>query len=94
MHVDTEDVLIHFAAVGDTLTSSAWRPGGPRPNAPQISLVDTDYDLGTPAIFANPFANGQGIYRFINVSVPEPTSALLMSLGFLSMLPRRRRNSP
>jgi hypothetical protein len=65
------------------------------PSESQISVTDTGYDLGTPAVFANPLPNGRAIYRFINVSVPEPSSALLTTLGFLGMLlPRNswRRN--
>ncbi len=40
------------------------------PETPTLTVSDPTYTVGTPAIYANPLHNGEGIYRFINVSVP------------------------
>lgn len=89
--VTSRDVLLRFDAIGTTLKTWAWLPGEPMPEQPLLTAEDATYQSGTPAIFANASPGGAAIYRFVNVSVPEPSTMAMSTFGALCVLARKRR---
>ncbi|MCA9188476.1 MAG: PEP-CTERM sorting domain-containing protein [Pirellulaceae bacterium] len=89
--VTTTDVLLRFDAIGTTIKTWAWLPGEPMPEEPTLTAVDATYQSGTPAIYAVAPPGGAAIYRFVNVSVPEPSTMLMAVFGALCVFARGRQ---
>ena len=93
------NVNLQFDVLGETASLKAWPEDLPEPIAPQV-VVDisrirafngnpvTEGTVGA-LIYAGG-AVGTAEYRFFEV-VPEPSSAILLSVGLLGLASRRRR---
>ena len=46
----SEDVVIQLDAFGSTISLSAWRPGDPQPEVPQLSGTDSAFTSGTAGL--------------------------------------------
>ena len=88
-----DDVLLQFDVLGDMLSLTAWRPGQPKP-APQLTAIDSTYSSGEAGIaFASSVLNSSGTFRFAEAYVPEPSAFSLSSLGLMSLIAWRRRQT-
>jgi hypothetical protein len=60
------EVIMELNIVGDQLSGYAWRPGDPKPAAPQVSVTDTVFTSGDAGIaYAEDDDNTTGIYRWV-----------------------------
>ena len=60
------DVLLELNIVGTQLSGYAWRPGDPKPPAPQITATDATFASGHAGIaFDEDDDNTTGVYRFV-----------------------------
>ena len=96
LDVVSQDVRLRFDAIGTTLRTWMWLPGDPMPQEPLLTAEDASYQSGTAAVYANPLPGGEATYRFVNVSVPEPSTTAMAAIGALHVLVwcRVRRGGP
>jgi hypothetical protein len=89
---------MQFDAFGDQLALYVWRADEPFPAEPIVKydgatlLHSGEIALGIAA--GNPSLEHSGSFDFVRVapySIPEPTTALLASAGFLALLFAARR---
>ena len=94
-----EDLLMQFDVFGTELRFYAWRPDGPFPTEPVVSVTDGtimhegDIILG---MSRTPTGAHFGDFRFFQVAtepipIPEPSSAVLIGLGLIGLAACRRR---
>jgi hypothetical protein len=88
-----EDVLLQFDVFGNMMRLWAWRAGEPIPVEPQLVATDEVPAIGEIGVFFDPASEGNepgtGMFRFVHVAdthIPEPSTAVLMCLGFACLL--------
>lgn len=79
--------MLEAGAVGNELSLKAWRVGDPQPVAPQLTITDSTYTIGSFGLAAavSPGMTGQASGTFDDVyftpPVPEPSEWLLFALA-------------
>jgi RNA polymerase sigma factor (sigma-70 family) len=83
------DVVIQFDVIGNELSLFAWRPGEMKPVLPQLQATDNEYTRGiTGLIWDTPALGSTTTIRYFHVAnspIPEPSSVVLGSLGFIAL---------
>ena len=71
-----EDVVLQFDLAGTQLGARAWRPGEPKPDAPQIQIRDSRLPAGGVGITAGdctaPSDSVTSVFRWVEVVAPSP----------------------
>ena len=95
-----EDWIMEAGAVGDVLSLKMWREGDPEPDLPQFNFRDSANSTGQFGVWSFIGSNWQepaqanAFFDDIYFTpIPEPSSALLIGLGFLGLAVGRRRLS-
>jgi hypothetical protein len=93
----SQDVLLQFDAIGNTLSLWAWRLGEPMPTQPQVVAFDITYaqgQVGLVSAAVSAAASDATTFRFVQVAdahLPEPSAFMLVSLAGCGLLYGRRR---
>ena len=92
-----QDVMMQIDVIDDTVSFWAWGdPDAEKPEDPVWSFRDTAISDGFVTVNFGSSLDGDvsGFLRFVQVdtvSIPEPSSALLLSVGMFAMIRAGRR---
>lgn len=81
-----QDVMLQFDVIGNELTLYAWAAGDEKPTEPILSVSDDTYTSGVPGLLIDGAALHSVAFRFVEVAIPEPSTAVLASVFILIML--------
>jgi hypothetical protein len=84
------DVILQLDTIGNRISLWAWHAGDPKPNQPQLAVFDDTLTFGSVVIGIGTDARiGAGGFSRVAFrhfeAIPEPTSVILGSLGFLTL---------
>jgi len=92
--VRTEDAVLQLDVIGNELKLWGWKAGDPMPDQPQVSATDNNYSGGAIRIVNDNHNLNVATFRYVQVatqSIPEPSTAILSCLGFVSLIAWRRK---
>ena len=90
------DLSLQFDAMDDKLELWVWQ-GDTMPSEPQLTWTFTNYETGIVGLFVSQNDSQEplsGSFRFVhlaNAHIPEPSTAVLLCLGLVSLLAWRRK---
>jgi hypothetical protein len=84
------DVILQFDTIGNRISLWAWHAGDAKPNQPQLVAFDNTLTFGSLVVGIGTDARiGAGGFSRVAFrhfeAVPEPSTAALGSLGFLTL---------
>lgn len=96
LNPDIEDIVLQLDIIGDDLSLYAWRAGEAMPAEPSLTRnIRGGYTSGVAAVLLDSGSRHSAAFRHVQVattSLPEPSSAVTLLVGAISLLAVRRRN--